>query len=278
MAKFEDPLQQNLDFTPDEVGEEPTKEEEKVEAQAPEEQPAVEAKPEDTLPDKYKGKTIEELAKMHQEAEKLIGKHAQEVGEHRKFFDEWAKRELLQSRAQQPVQEETEDPDDKFFKSPTQSMGEYINNHPKIKQMEEQALIMKAQTAQQQLQQQFPDYVQVIQNPEFKQWVDASPIRQKLYDAADEGYDVASAAELLSTWKALSGTKQQAETKTITPESQETRSKTLKAAAVDTGAPSVSSKKRYSRLALQDLLRTNPDKYYANSDEILLAYEEGRVY
>jgi hypothetical protein len=157
-------------------------------------------------------------------------------------------------------------------------MDDYLANHPTIKQAQEQALIMKAQTAQQQLQQQFPDYVQVIQTPEFKQWVDASPIRQKLYDDADGGYDVAAAAELISTWKAISGTKQPEQQQAITSQSQETRTKSLKAAAVDTGAPSMSSKKRYSRLALQDLLRTNPDKYYANSDEILLAYEEGRVY
>lgn len=275
MAKFEDPLQQNLDFTPDEVGEEPAKKEQ-IEAQEPEEQPAVEANPESILPDKYKGKTVEDLAKMHQEAEKLIGKHAQEVGEHRKFFDDMMKRELLQKKAQQPTQED-EDPNEKFFKKPTEAMDDYLSNHPTIKQAQEQALIMKAQTAQQQLQQQFPDYVQVIQTPEFKQWVDASPIRQKLYQEADGGYDITSATELISTWKAISGSKQ-SEQQTITTKSEETRSKSLKAASVDTGATGVSSKKRYSRLALQDLLKTNPDKYYANSDEILLAYEEGRIY
>jgi len=275
MAKFEDPLQQNLDFTPDEVGEEPAKKEQ-IEAQEPEEQPAVEANPESILPDKYKGKTVEDLAKMHQEAEKLIGKHAQEVGEHRKFFDDMMKRELLQKKAQQPTQED-EDPNEKFFKKPTEAMDDYLSNHPTIKQAQEQALIMKAQTAQQQLQQQFPDYVQVIQTPEFKQWVDASPIRQKLYQEADGGYDITSATELISTWKAISGSKQ-SDQQTITTKSEETRSKSLKAASVDTGATGVSSKKRYSRLALQDLLKTNPDKYYANSDEILLAYEEGRIY
>jgi len=275
MAKFEDPLQQNLDFTPDEIGEEPA-EKEQIEAQEPEEQSAVEANPESILPDKYKGKTVEDLAKMHQEAEKLIGKHAQEVGEHRKFFDDMMKRELLQKKAQQPTQED-EDPNEKFFKKPTEAMDDYLSNHPTIKQAQEQALIMKAQTAQQQLQQQFPDYVQVIQTPEFKQWVDASPIRQKLYQEADGGYDITSATELISTWKAISGSKQ-SDQQTITTKSEETRSKSLKAASVDTGATGVSSKKRYSRLALQDLLKTNPDKYYANSDEILLAYEEGRIY
>ena len=58
MAKFEDPLQQDLDFTPDEVTEEPATEE--VQAQAQEEQveePAVQEQPE--LPAKYRGKTFE---------------------------------------------------------------------------------------------------------------------------------------------------------------------------------------------------------------------------
>jgi hypothetical protein len=40
--------------------------------------------PEENLPPKYKGKTLDEIIKMHQEAEKLIGRQAQEVGEVRK--------------------------------------------------------------------------------------------------------------------------------------------------------------------------------------------------
>lgn len=277
MAKFEDPLQQDLDFTPDEVGEDenPTEEQE-VEAQAPEEEKPAQ---EPNIPDKYRGKSIEDVIKMHQELEKLNGRQAQEVGEHRKFFDEMMKRELLRSKAErQPTKEDDEDLDEKFFKSPRESMDEYISNHPTIKQAQEQAFIMKAQTAKQQLQQQFPDYVEIIQNPQFKQWIEASPIRQKLYDDADGGYDVTAATELLSTWKEITGTKQQQQQNIKISEAEQTRAKSLKAAAVDTGAPSMGSKKRYSRQALQDLLRTNPDKYYANADEILLAYDEGRVY
>jgi len=277
MAKFEDPLQQDLDFTPDEVGEDENPTEEETQEQETEQQ-NVQENPESVLPNKYRGKSVEELARMHQEAEKLIGRQAQEVGEHRKFFDEMMKRELIKGRAQQqPIQEEIEDPDEKFFKNPTKSMDDYINNHPTIKQAQEQAFIMKAQTIQQQLQQQFPDYGQIVQNPEFLQWVEASPIRQRLYAEADASYDLAAAAELLSTWKALSGTKQPTQS-VMTQESKEERAKSLKAAAVDTGSSSVGSKKRYSRKALQDLLRTNPEKYYANADEILLAYDEGRVY
>jgi hypothetical protein len=43
------------------------------------------------IPDKYRGKELSDIIKMHQEAEKLIGKQAQEVGEVRKLADELIK-------------------------------------------------------------------------------------------------------------------------------------------------------------------------------------------
>ncbi len=275
MAKFEDPLQENLDFTPDEVGEE--SKEEQVEAQAPEEQvEAVQEQPE--LPDKYRGKSFEDVVKMHQESEKLIGKQAREVGEHRKFFDEMTKRELLKNKAtDQPVVEE--DPNDTFFKEPTAAMDARISNHPAIKDAQEAALMVKAQAALQQLQQQFPDFKETVNTSEFKEWINGSPIRQKLHKQANEGYDLEAASELISTLKAISNVKSNSELQQqITPDSQESRVKSLKAAAVDTGSASIGSKKKYSRKAFQELLIRDPQKYYANADEILLAYEEGRVY
>lgn len=274
MANFEDPIEENLDFSPDEVGDDDPIEQVEVEAQ---QEPATEDNPEDDLPEKYRGKSTAQVAKMHQELEKLNGRQAQEVGEHRKFVDEMLKRELLKNTANQQSSEEIEDPNEKFFKKPTEAMDEYLSNHPSIKQAQENALIMKAQSAQQNLQQQFPDYVEVIKNPQFKEWVDASPIRQRLYDDADDRYDVAAATELISTWKAISSVNQP-EQQPITAEVKENRSKSLKAASVDTGTSSISSQKRYSRKAIQDLLKNNPDKYYAHSEEILQAYAEGRVY
>jgi hypothetical protein len=274
MANFEDPIEENLDFTPDEVGDDDPTEQVQVESQ---QEPVTEDNPEDDLPEKYRGKSTAQIAKMHQELEKLNGRQAQEVGEHRKFVDEMLKRELLKNTANKQSSEEIEDPNEKFFKKPTEAMDEYLSNHPSIKQAQENALIMKAQSAQQNLQQQFPDYVEVIKNPQFKEWVDASPIRQRLYDDADDRYDVAAATELISTWKAISGVRQP-EQQPITTEVKENRSKSLKAASVDTGTSSISSQKKYSRKAIQELLKNNPDKYYAHSEEILQAYAEGRVY
>lgn len=46
------------------------------------------------IPDKYKGKSVEDIVKMHQEAEKMIGRQAQEVHEVRSLADQLLKRQL----------------------------------------------------------------------------------------------------------------------------------------------------------------------------------------
>ncbi len=48
------------------------------------------------IPSKYQNKSLEEIVKMHQEAEKLIGRQAQEVGEVRKLADELIKQHSKQ--------------------------------------------------------------------------------------------------------------------------------------------------------------------------------------
>ena len=50
------------------------------------EQPQAE---EQSLPDKYQGKSLEEVVQMHQEAEKLLGRQSSEVGELRKVVDDY---------------------------------------------------------------------------------------------------------------------------------------------------------------------------------------------
>jgi len=48
------------------------------------------------IPDKYKGKSAEELVQMHQEAEKLLGRQSSEVGELRKVVDTYIQTQLTQ--------------------------------------------------------------------------------------------------------------------------------------------------------------------------------------
>lgn len=67
------------------------------------------------LPEQYKGKSAEELAKMHMEAEKKLGEQSNEVAEARKKVDEAMKLQTDAVQARQTLQELTEliyaDPD-----------------------------------------------------------------------------------------------------------------------------------------------------------------------
>ena len=49
----------------------------------------------DELPEKYQGKSQAEIVRMHQEAEKLIGKQSGEVGELRRVVDDFILQRLL---------------------------------------------------------------------------------------------------------------------------------------------------------------------------------------
>jgi len=60
----------------------------------PNELEVVEQKQKPELPEKYRDKSLDEVVRMHQEAEKLIGKQAQEVGEVRKLADELIRQNL----------------------------------------------------------------------------------------------------------------------------------------------------------------------------------------
>ena len=60
------------------------------------------------IPDKYRNKSLDDVIKMHQEAEKLIGRQAQEVGEIRKLTDELIKTNLNKNTQDTQVEPEVD--------------------------------------------------------------------------------------------------------------------------------------------------------------------------
>ena len=231
------------------------------------EQQKIEQKAE--LPEKYRDKSLDDIVKMHQEAEKLIGKQAQEVGEVRKLADELIKQNLG-SRQQQTRQEE---PEVDFFENPQKAVQRTVDNHPDIIAARQVTLEMKRSQIQQRLAQEHPDFGDIAKDQDFANWVKSSPVRIKIFEQADSGYDFDSANELLSTYKQLRGVK----SKQISDAGEASRKQTLKAVGVDTGGSGESSKKVYRRADLIRLKMQDPNRYEALSDEIMVAYQEGRV-
>lgn len=226
------------------------------------------AKPE--FPEKYRDKSLEDIIRMHQEAEKLIGKQAQEVGEVRKLADELIKQNLGSKQAQQVKEDE---PEVDFFENPQKAVAATIEKHPDVLAARQASQEFRRLQTQQKLAKEHPDFTQVVSDSDFQTWVKSSPVRLALYAKADAEFDFDSANELLSTFKELRGVKgKQAE-----QASDVSRAKSMKAAQVDVGGSGESSKRVYRRADLIRLKMTDPARYDALSDEIMQAYAEGRV-
>jgi len=221
------------------------------------------------IPDKYRGKELSDIIKMHQEAEKLIGKQAQEVGEVRKLADELIKQNLAGKA--QPIKEE--EPEVDFFENPQAAVRKTVDNHPDVLAARQAGQEFKKMQIQQKLAAEHPDFGQIVQDADFANWVKSSPIRIGLYAKADGEFDYDSANELLSTYKQLKGVK----AKQTTDAGETQRKSNLKAATVDVGGTGESGKRVYRRADLIRLKMTDPNRYDALSDEIMQAYQEGRV-
>jgi len=267
MAKFID----EREDVPTEEGEEfasleETPEEPEVE---PEEDTSTEA---EEIPDKYQGKDLKDIVRMHQEAEKLLGKQSSEVGELRKIVDDFVQTQLATQEKAQASTAPSEEID--FFDDPKKAVEYAIENHPKIKQAETYTAQLKQQEALSRLKTEHPDYEQVVQDSSFIEWVTKSKFRTDLLKRADQQFDYDAADELLTSWK---------ERQAIVTEAQESEKKqrknTVKQASTGNtrGSAESPSRKIYRRADIIKLMQTDPDRYMQLAPEIRQAYDEGRV-
>lgn len=257
-----------VDLQPEEANAEETIENEEQEIQLEVEQPQVE---EPTVPEKYQGKSLEEVVQMHQEAEKLLGRQSSEVGELRRVVDDYISSQTQPTAPQQYVEPED---DIDYFTDPQAAVNRAIENHPKIREAQEYSAQYKKQSSLATLNNKHPDMQEILKDPKFAEWIQASKIRTKLFVDADQRYDAEAADELFSLWKERKAVAQQ----TVQVEKQ-ARKQQIKAANTGNtrGSAEGSRRKVYRRADIIKLMRTDPERYQALSEEILRAYSEGRV-
>jgi hypothetical protein len=237
---------------------------------------AVDVKePVEELPEKYRGKTAIEIAKMHQEAEKLIGRQANEVHEVRSLADQLLKQQLdSKAKEAKPIEESLEDD---FFADPASAVNRQVEKHPAVLEARQAALEMKRMKTAQQLASKHPDFATIASDSGFQDWVKSSAIRLNLFAKADAEFDFESADELLSTYKELKQIKQQNQVQQSANVESKAQEQAMRAATVDVGGAGETSRKVYRRADLIKLRMTDPDRYMQLSDEIMQAYQEGRV-
>lgn len=238
------------------------------------EQPAepeeIQEEQQSDIPDKYQGKSLEDIVRMHQEAEKLLGRQSSEVGELRKTVDTFIQTQLAkEEQAHASTAEEID-----FFDDPKRAVEHAIANHPKLKEAEAVTAQMKQSEALTRLKSTHPDFDKIITDQSFLDWVGKSKIRTQLLQSADKAYDFDAADELFSLWK---------ERQNIVAEAAQTetqaRKQSVKNASTGNtkGSGESPSRKVYRRADIIKLMQTDPDRYMSLAEEIRTAYAEGRV-
>lgn len=262
----EDSLQENEELTTfeeQEPVEDNLEQEEVVQAEEPQEE-------EDSLPDKYKGKSVAEIVRMHQEAEKLVGRQSSEVGELRKVVDDFIKTNLDNNTHEKQAEVEEID----FFEKPKEAIAQSISSNSDIQEIKQMKIEMERRDALNRLEQAHPNFMETARSEDFIDWVKASKVRTELLQRADSNFDFDAADELLSTWKERT----QASTKAkevVEKDRGQQRKAASSGSAKGTGESK--SKKIYRRSDIINLMQNNPARYLELSDEITQAYSEGRV-
>jgi hypothetical protein len=239
---------------------------------------ASEESKEYVIPDKFAGKSTEEIIDSYQNLEQEMGRKAQEVGELRKLSDSFLQAEVSRNQSnpqQQSSDRQEEDRGMDFFDDPNKAVNQAIENHPKFQEFQKFQQQQVQASAQAHLEQSHPDFGDVVQDTKFQDWVKDSPIRMQLFQAADS-YNYDAADELLNNWKDRSMV---SKTQEVRQAAEEDRQSKLKTATTESRSStgSTGGGKEFRRADLIRLRMEDPLKYESLQSEIYAAYADGRV-
>ena len=243
-------------------------------AESPDVEQEVESPEATDLPNKYQGKSASELAEMHSNLEKLMGKQSQEVGELRKAFDSMVQDSIVtRNVAQSAPEPEVEDID--FFTDPKAAIARAVASDTTLQHARVVTAEMAKKEALASLQTSHPDMREVLSDSKFQEWVGASKIRTQLYQSADQNYDYESANELISLWKERAQVVKQ--TAAVEKQAQKQEIKKAATGSSRSNPSGQTTRKTYRRRDIIELMQKDPARYEAMQPEIMKAYAEGRV-
>jgi len=170
-----------------------------------EEEVVEEAKePEWEMPEKYRDKGLQDIIDMHRNAEKRMGQLQNELNEYKKLSEGIVKRELNPQPAPETAQSTIDV--DSLLDNPEAAIGQLIAKNPALKQLQEQIQVQQLAAKQAQFIEKYPNALETAQSEHFQEWVNASPVRQRLFSQADQNYDLELAGELMDMYHGLHAT------------------------------------------------------------------------
>lgn len=234
------------------------------------------------LPAKYQGKTPEEIATMHMNAEAALSRQGQTLGEQRKVIDQFIQLQLSE-KSQKQEQENTPVTADALFQDPDKVINQAVDR--KVKEVNQTVDNLKLQLRAKEFEAKHEGKVrEILTDPAFGEFVQGSPHRQRLAQHLDR-YDFDSGDELLGLWRDYQEIN---DIKAKKEEVKQRRQNQMQAARTETTSAGGESspKTTFSRLQLSELMtrakggdkeaaaKWNNPSFQA---EVRQAYVDGRV-
>jgi hypothetical protein len=237
-----------------------------------------------TLPEKLRGKSLEDVAQMYVNLESTYGRMANDLGQQRKLTDRLLDLKRVEDLGKQSPKVEISTSE--FLERPTETLEKFASQRESsLKETYDTRIAqLEGSLAQQRFEQKHSDGITLANDPAFVAWVQKSSFRTKAAQAAYAG-DWTAADELLTEYKSQRGQPAQAAVANGNDKPAEEALKAARAAGLDSSgsADGTGNKqaagKIYRRAELMQLRISNPDKYYDDAFQsvILQAHAEGRV-
>jgi len=219
----------------------------------------------ENVPDKFKGKSVTDVATAYTELEKRFGQQGNELGELRKLTDDILQRQL------DIKDKENEITDDDFYEDPKKSVNQLVDNHPSLKRLD----ALEKNLAEQDFTARHPKWREHAVDTNFTTWIQSSRMRTNLYNRAN-AFDYSSANDLFDMWDEYTSLISDA-TNAEKEIQKDKKNKALKDATSESTSTDGASKKVLRRSDLIRMKMYEPEEYASRQDEILKAYAEGRV-
>jgi len=229
---------------------------------------------ESEIPAKYAGKSMAEVIKMQQEAESLMSRQADELGQQRKLMQSLMD---AQNKATETIPpEEPVAQEDNFFDDPVNAVNKAIENHPDVIKAREERMGNVQKHNLDSLDKAYPDWQETVKDSGFQKFIGDSGTRTEMFRKADTEYRSDLAIELFDWY---TQTKMSSATQEAVAEEKSKVDKAMKQTSSESrsSTDSVGGKKVYRRADLIQLQVSDPNRYMALEDEIYAAYQEGRV-
>lgn len=262
MAKYEDYVKDELDNELDEVegtGAEPTGGE--------------------VIPERFKGKSAEEIAKSYIELEKLNSRQAQDLGALRKSVDTLLDLQSQEERTRAEAKSKKPVTVDDIYEDPDSTIRKVVKeeSQSRIEQLERELQQQRTQAALGEFTKRYPTWQEDVKDPGMLNWIRERPYRLNLAARADAG-DLNAADELFGMYYDTAKKAEKSEQK------QERKRKVQAAGLESAGAGVPERVERYSRSGLMEKrIRAKQgdqeSERWLNShaESIRQAYSEGRI-